>query len=142
MRRSKTLKLHPVERAIAKARWASLLTTAELHLAASSDMTKIIESSLSLLYIVGLAAHRSGLDIPEVRIIAGSCRTALAAIASESLTPQQMETLESGLAAARRLKPLVKESHFIEASIQASLLIRSRGVNWGDFEQFLTPTKT
>lgn len=138
MPRFKTLKLHPVERALAKARWASLLTTAELHLAASSDMTKIIESSLSLLYIVGLAAHRSGLDtLPDARILAGSCRTALDAIASESLTPQQMETLESGLAAARRLKPLVTETHFIEASIQASLLIRSRGVNWGDFQQFL-----
>lgn len=138
-KRLKPVGPHPVEIAVANAAWAKLMDTAELQLYGSWEGTKILETTMSLLYVVGLAAHRSGVQAPELRIIAGSCRTALDCISTGRITGQQRETLGSGLAAARRLKPLVKGPHFVAASIEASLLIRSRGVNWSDFQEFTDP---
>jgi hypothetical protein len=128
---------NPVELALARNRWQTLLTHASLAAFWSDDLDQIIEKSMSLLYIAGRSAHKADCTLPETRIIHGACRTALECSTQGRMTEEQRATLHSGLEAARRLQPHITGHLFIESSLHLATLIRTGGACWSDFAEFV-----
>ena len=137
MKRKNPYALHPVERAIAKARWESLANSADLHLSWGDNFSKVIDTVSVLLYITGLAAHTAKLVDNRITDLHNACTTAVDCVDGGEITVEQQETLAKGLEAVRQIKPLLPERDFVTASIQASCLIKSGGVFWKDFLVFI-----
>lgn len=137
MRKIKHTALSPVERAIAKQKWKQHLTQAHLHTLLGQDTQGMLDRVCTLLFIIGLAAHKANILNPDVKIVHGACRTALDISYAESITNMQRGTIESGLLALERLQPLIDVKYIEEASVYASLLIKNGGVFWHHFEVFI-----
>ena len=137
MRNKNPYALHPVERAIAKAKWERLATSADLHLSWGDNFDRVINDVSVLLYITGLAAHNSKLVDSRIADLHTACTTAVDCVDGGEITVEQQEALAKGLEAVRQLKPLLPERDFVTASIQASCLIKSGGVFWKDFLVFI-----
>ena len=130
-------KLTPVERAVAAAKWKKQLTSAHLHALMGDDLVGMISRVCAIFYIIGSAAHKANIYNTDIKIVHGSCRTALDVVYAQNVTPIQRSTLEAGLLATERVKDQIPEKYLVEASITTSLLIKTDGVYWHHFQEFM-----
>lgn len=127
----------PVEKAIAVAKWNKCLTSAHIHALIGENVQLMIEKAGSLLFIVGLAAHMSNVYNTDISIIHGACRTLFDVHGLTSITQMQRGSIEAGLLAIERVKPLIPLSSMAHASLITQGLIQSKGIDWSDFEVFV-----
>lgn len=129
--------LTPVERAVAKQKWASTTLNAHLQALMGDNYHKVVDAVATLTFIIGVAADidRIPRDNPDLRMVEGAARTTLDVAVAESITPLQRGAMEAGLLAIERLKPRLTDHALMEASVQLTVLMRVKGgVYWGDFE--------
>lgn len=126
--------LTPVEKAIARAKWRSHLSSAGLQALLGQDVATVIDRVATILYIVGLACYKSGLTGADVDAVHAGCRAALGAVSGEVLDRVR---LDLALQAAERMRGELSELALAAASVDASTKIKSGGVVWADFATFV-----
>lgn len=126
--------LTPVEKAVARAKWRSHLSSAGLQALMGEDVATVVDKVATILYIVGLACHKSGLAGADVDAVHRGCRAALGAVSGEGL---DRAVLDLALQAAERLRGELSELSLAAASVDASARIKAGSVNWSDFAVFV-----
>jgi hypothetical protein len=132
--------LTPVEKAIAKAQWQKAMTSAHLQALIGGDWPTVVDRVASILFIAGHAADIDKLpdDSPDIRILQGAVRTVVDVVDAKDLTDMQRGSLEAGLRAVERIHPLLSVHALATASIQLTLLLKTKGfVSEVDFEKVL-----
>jgi len=135
----RTYALSPVERAVARMKWKQSLDTAHLQALIGGKWERVVEKVATLFFLVGYAADKDKLpDSTDLRILHGACRSTLDVTRLEELTDLQRGSLEAGLLAVERIKPLLTERSLMQAStVLQALLKQNNGVFWRDFEEFV-----
>lgn len=126
--------LTPVEKAVARAKWRSHLSSAGLQALMGEDVATVIDRVATILFIIGLAAYKSGLTGVDVAALHAGCRAALKAVSGEGL---DRPTLDLALQAAERIRETLPEVVMASASVEASILIKRGGVDWSAFQVFI-----
>jgi hypothetical protein len=134
---AKPVRLSPVEKAVAKQQWQRFLTVAHIHTLIGGDLVLLIEKAGVLLFIIGLAAHQSNLHTSSVKVIHGACRALYDVVGLSSITELQRASIEAGLLAIEETKQCLDINSVVNASVIAQTLIKSKGVDWSDFQAFI-----
>jgi hypothetical protein len=131
--------MSPVEKAVAKQKWKQSLDTAHLQALIGGKWERVVEKVATLFFLVGYAADKDKLpDSPDLRILHGACRSTLDVTRLEELTDLQRGSLEAGLLAVERIKPLLSDDSLMQASVVLTVLREKHdGVYWSDFQEFV-----
>lgn len=129
--------INPVARAIMRQKWRTATLDAHLQALAGGEWRTVVDRVAELMFIVGYAAHQDGLECTDLKIVHGATRTLCDVVLAQSLTDVQRATLDSGIRAVGRVQPRLSDMAMISASVHISLLMKTNGVYWGDFEKWM-----
>lgn len=118
--------------------WSKLLNEAYIHTLIGENLVRIRERVGSILFVIGLAAHRANIHNNETKAIHEACRALFDLVDATAITDHQRSSIEAGLLATVALKPMLSESYLIQASQHLTALLRRSGVIWQDFEEFVS----
>lgn len=144
MSRPRSLRMHPVERAVIEQRWRETAVNAEIHALIGGDGQKLANEAGRVLFVVLGAALADGLgaDDPDIRVVRGAVNAIYDQVDEPEVDGLRRASIVSGLQAGQRVLARVPRKAVIDAACDLALKLRRRDVLMSDFIAILEGAPT